>query len=505
MCGIFLSNDPLIDSRYERVIEETLRFRGPDCASGLKFIGEWKAYHSRLAIIDPETGTNQPVLNKNGSILVFNGEILNYKELGFKYFNTEYYSDTYLLNDLILSNKLDLNELDGFFSFAFVESNGKLKYCVRDKFGVKPLFYFQRNGFITICSEPSTLMKIYSLKVSKDAVDEYKLFRAPLLSGSFFEGVKQVEPGHCLVNEGYFDAKDYINENYIEVSTDELRKELEIGIKTREVSDVPIALLLSKGVDSNLIFNHSSVDKYYSIGFEGDEDFDYLNSQKIDNLTLVECSPEEYKDAFYFLLNLRCEPMSVPNEVLIYILAKKAAQDGVKVLLSGEGADEFFGGYDRVFQWASKVKEFDFDIFMSMYAYRDVSRDSLVYDKIKNIFDRIDANPFEKVRWFFIRYHMPILFRRLDFATMAAGIEGREPIANKHLFDIAMKLSSEVLMGDSLGKLPLRYLLSESMGEDFAFEKKVGFPVDLKSIFSEKSNRSNYDIWFDENLKVLSS
>jgi asparagine synthase (glutamine-hydrolysing) len=503
MCGIFLTNDPLVTEDKFSVVEKTLRFRGPDCSSGVKEIGNWKAYHSRLSIIDPNSGTNQPVINNDGSILVFNGEILNYKELGEKYFSKEYSSDTFLLNDLIINKCLQLNELDGFFAFSFVDINGELSHCARDKFGVKPLFYHKNNGYITISSEPSTLKNIFNLPVNEDAIYEYKVFRAPLISESFYEGVKQVAPGTCLVSGEYFSVHDELSGEYKEVSNVELENKLKDGINSRKVSDVPIGLLLSKGVDSNLIHQFSNINKLYSIGFPGDADFEYLKTQKLENLDLYECTEEEYKEEFFKLLHLREEPLSVPNEVLISIIAKRAAKDGVKVLLSGEGADEFFGGYDRIFQWAHHTKEFEFEHFIKLYSYNELDSNSNLYEKIKLLFQKEFANPFEAVRWFFIRYHMPILFRRLDFSTMAAGVEGREPIANVHLFDLAKSLSSTQLMGDKLGKYPLRELISVYKGRDFGFADKVGFPVNIKAIFSDETEKSNYDIWFEKNLEIL--
>jgi asparagine synthase (glutamine-hydrolysing) len=98
---------------------------------------------------------------------------------------------------------------------------------------------------------------------------------------------------------------------------------------------------------------------------------------------------------------------------------------------------------------------------------------------------------------------MPVLFRRLDFSLMAAGVEGREPLANMHVFLAAVKMNEHSLMAKVLGKVPLRELIAEYMGRDFAYEKKVGFPVDLTKVFENKNNISSYELWFENNLKVL--
>jgi asparagine synthase (glutamine-hydrolysing) len=504
MCGFFISNDPMVVSEHFRIVEENLRFRGPDGSSGMVTIGQWKSYHARLAIIDLDSGVNQPVINNDHSQLVFNGEILNYKELGKKYFDREYISDTYLLNDLIVNRLLDLNELDGFFSFVYINSIGEIEYACRDKFGVKPLFYFSRDDFVTFCSEPIVIQKIFKNPVNNLSLEEYKAFRSPIFEGSFFQGIKQVPPGECYANGAYFSAaKELADSNFSRNETD-LCFALKAGIHSRCISDAPIGLLLSKGIDSNLIRVFGNFGKLYSIGFEGDEDIEFLKTVSIDGLTVHQIEKAEFLSEFYRLLQIRGEPLSVPNEVLLYVIAKKAKADGIKVLLSGEGADEFFGGYDRIFSWAESIDKFNLDEFISLYCYSPIEIGSRLFKKMERLFDESGQETvFDKVRWFFIRYHMPVLFRRLDFALMAAGVEGREPIANIHLFGVCKALTGQILMKNGVGKHPLRELLARYLGDQFAFEQKVGFPVDLTAIFEDERKLSSYELWFDKNLEIL--
>jgi len=504
MCGFFITNNPKINQSHLSVIESTLRFRGPDCSSGLIEHAGWKAYHSRLSIIDLNSGVNQPVLDKKGGLLVFNGEILNFKELGRNYFGCDYASDSILLSDLLATEQLLLDELDGFFSFVYVSAQGQLKNATRDRFGVKPLYMHQVENYISFSSEPNTLKKLFNAATNVLAIEEYRAIRAPIFSGTYFENISTIDPGCCFVRGEYFNCLDYLCGNYTDVSLDELKQGLRKGLETREVADVPIGLLLSRGVDSNLLKEMGDFDKYYSIGFKGDDDIEYLKSQNIEGLTIIECKPEEYEADFEYLLNLRGEPMSVPNEVLLFKVARRAAEDGIKVLLSGEGADEFFAGYDRIFKWASTVNKFSIDDFLNMYCYNAPKKESRLYDIFSDLFSsRTFINPFEAVRWFFIRYHMPVLFRRLDFSLMAAGVEGREPIANMHLFSLAAKMSANTLVGQILGKLPLRDIIAYYKGNKFSYEKKVGFPVDLTKVFKNENQLGSYELWFEKNLKVL--
>ncbi|MEZ9012505.1 asparagine synthase [Vibrio splendidus] len=504
MCGIFISNNPSVNSDSLSIIESCLKFRGPDASSGLVSHLGWYAYHSRLSIIDINSGVNQPIIDSADGILVFNGEILNYKELGVKYFECDYTSDSKLLSDLLATGQMNPNELDGFFAFVYIDNNGKLINACRDRFGVKPLFYHVDGDYISFSSEPKVFKELFDLSVNNHAIEEYYATRAPIFSGSFFTNVNSVDPGHCLKAGKYFDCTEHLSGCYETVTDKELEESMKKGITTRLISDAPVGLLLSRGIDSNLMKELGDFKRYYTIGFNGDEDIEYLKSNPIEGLSVVECQAKEYLDSFDYLLELRGEPMSVPNEVLLYRVATVAANDGIKVLLSGEGADEFFGGYDRVFKWAASASAFDLDAFLNLYCYKPPKRNSELYKKFYNLFNsKSFKSVFETVRWFFIRYHMPVLFRRLDFALMAAGIEGREPIANHHVFEFAVKLSKHDLMGEELGKIPLRKLIEKYLGTEFAFEKKVGFPVDLTQVFDNPEGLSSYDLWFRENLKVL--
>lgn len=505
MCGFFITNNPIINISHLQTVEDSLRFRGPDYSSGFVSANGWIAYHSRLSIIDLSEVANQPVIDSHGGMLVFNGEILNFKELGQEYFNKDFHSDTLLLSALLENNMVDLDKFDGFFSFVYVNKQGIIEYAVRDKFGVKPLFYHKdQNGYLSFCSEPGVLRKLYNCAINENAVDEYFSTRYPIFSGSYFEGVYSVEPGSCYVKGEYFNILDYFTDSYQDLDLCAIVDGIKKGIETRKVSDAPVGLLLSRGVDSNLINSLSKFENKYTIGFKGDADIEYLSKQKIKNLKIIECDNKTYKSTFDYLLKLRGEPMSVPNEVLLYLVAKEAASDGVKVLLSGEGADEFFGGYDRIFTWAAQSNEFSLEEFLKHYCYQLPKQSSNLVSKFNKTFEKVaHLTAFEQVRWFFIRYHMPILFRRLDFSLMAAGVEGREPLANIHTFMEAIKTSPLQLMDSDLGKKPLRDIISEFLGNEFAFEKKVGFPVDLRNIFNYSEDATSYEIWFNENLKGL--
>jgi len=285
------------------------------------------------------------------------------------------------------------------------------------------------------------------------------------------------------------------------------------SIETRLVSDVPLGLLYSGGIDSNLIDILTKRGlKRLTGGFDGDYDVDYVqghsfnNEKKYSEIIIVD--DKNFRDRFYEMIRLRKEPLSVPNEVVLSFLGDYWAENGGKVLISGEGADEFFAGYDKIFIWAAEAKKFDINRFIELYCYikrNEVSEE--IFNKLEDFFEPlVDLGPFEMVRFFFIKKHLPVLFRRLDFALMFSGIEGREPLASLEIFKFALQCGPGELLNDSFGKLPFRLLAKKKIGEEFAFSKKVGFPVDLGMIFRNKSTKDryeNYRIWYEENMEVI--
>ncbi len=510
MCGFFASNNPKVGDNHGQLIRDRINFRGPDGESGLVEYAGWRLYHARLAIIAPKIEYNQPYLDKHGSMLLFNGEILNFKSLAYKYGIEKKDSDTHVLSMLLNFDNFDLNELEGFFAFVRIDSSGNLTHCARDKFGVKPLnYHIENQKWYTLSSEASVISDIFSLPYNDESIEEYSVFRAPIFQGSYFKNIKVVEPGSCLVSGKYFDSLSFETNDYI--SSDKIIEKTYLAIKesisSRMISDVPVGLLYSGGIDSNLIYDLSDSNLIrFTGGFEGD--FDIWHAKQNAGTNIIYVKNEEFIERFDSMIKLRKEPLSVPNEVILSFLAGEWSKKGGKVLLSGEAADELFGGYDRIYSWAFKAKEFSTKEFLNFYAYKEfeyISKD--IIDKTNDFFNSLgNLNPFEKTRQFFIKIHLPVLFRRLDFSLMFSGIEGREPFASSMMFKLAMMIDPKMLFKSKLGKYPLRAIIAKSRGQEFAFNEKVGFPIDLNSIFgNSKSNtrHENYDIWRTENLRRI--
>ena len=506
MCGFFASNAAIGREDLEEIVSRCLRFRGPDFQSELINYAGWKIYHCRLSIIGMSNVFQQPYFDPNG-VLLFNGEIFNYSELAKHYQIEDKGSDTDVLSQLLSQGWRDYSELIGFFSFVYISANGELAACVRDSLGVKPLFYHDDENGITISSEENALAEIFDLKFDPLAIDEYRIFRYPIFRGAYYARVNAVTPGQCLVNGTYFDLRSEFRSKRLD--TVSMIETLKSSINVRLKGDAEIGLLFSGGVDSNIINSLIGEDiPKFTAGRPGD--FDYEFAARTPDTTLVTFDTEAFKSRLIDMVKLRREPLSVPNEVLLSFVGDCCRKRGIKVLLSGEGADEFFAGYDRIYTWAKdKLGNFDIYEFLELYAYERIENIPEQLKKtIKNIFDDYsELSNFEKVRFFFIKYHLPVLFRRLDFALMYAGVEGREPLATLQVLRSALTFDPDKLMSDNVGKIPLRDILYSASDNKIGYEKKVGFPVDLRHIFNNPrfAELNNYEIWRTVNMEILKS
>ena len=515
MCGFFASNHPKVGLDDLPRIRHRIGFRGPDCHSDLVIRGNWKLFHARLSIIAPSEAYMQPCISESGAAIIFNGEILNFRALVKKYGLPETDSDTVALNALLDIETFDLNEIEGFFAFLRIDNFGNLTHCARDRFGVKPLFIHKEDGYMTVASEASIISDLFGLPYADAAMEEYHVFRAPVFAGSYFESISPVIPGTCIQNGTFFEPLDYFEAQYWDLARimEELEPTISTSIESRLVSDVPVGLLYSGGIDSNLLdcLTNGALQRF-SGGFAGDYDLEFARKRQATSsagqTTLVEVSDSAFRERFQDMVRLRKEPLSVPNEVILSFLAEEWEKRGGKVLISGEAADEFFAGYDRIFRWAFQANSFDVNKFIDLYCYvpRERVSDHLV-NTIEDFFDSVGhLSPFEMVRYFFVTKHLPVLFRRLDFALMFSGVEGREPLASYSMFQLAMHCSPSDLFSGLLGKLPLRLMAAEKIDRQFAFATKVGFPVDLGRIFRgmPAGNKfQNYNIWSEENMEAL--
>lgn len=374
MCGIAgLMTGHRIEYNILKDMVGSIKYRGPD-DTGYYMDDDIGLGHTRLSIMDPQNG-KQPTRNEDESIVViFNGEIYNFltlrKDLQEKGHQIRNHSDTAILPHLYEEYGISMFEkLNGQFAVAIWDKNKKRLVLARDRFGEKPLFYFHKDNIFCFASEAKAILKsgFIPAVISPVALKQVFTYWTTLSDRSIFRDIYQVPPGTYLIFEkGQADIKTYWDYSYskeTELKTedrndfiDQLESKMISSVKNRMISDVPISFYLSGGLDSSLIagmaakISNKSLNTF-SIAFD-DSNFDeseyqnymsrYLGTNHQSVMFSKKQIPTIIKDVIYHtevpLLRSGAFPM--------YVLADLVRSNDIKVVLSGEGSDELFGGYD---------------------------------------------------------------------------------------------------------------------------------------------------------------
>ena len=553
MCGFsgFIDNIPNKKTVLESMMDEIIH-RGPD-ESG-EYIDENAALgFRRLSIIGVGNGL-QPLYNEDGSLaLVFNGEIYNYQELREDLikkghiFTTE--TDSEVLIHLYEDCKTEMvKKLRGMFAFAIWDKNEKTLFAARDHFGIKPFYYTQveKDGQQSLIfgSEIKSLLMHPNFKkeVNKHALKPYLTFQYSVLDETFFKGVFKLKPGHFMVYkdgkvrvEKYWDV-EFNQENIdLKESVNRIKDAVSESVEAHSHSEVPLGSFLSGGVDSSYIAKCLMPQKTFSVGFE-QENFDESDLAKdlsdilgIENvrktITADECF--EMLPTIQYHMD---EPQSNPSSVPLYFLSK-LAREHVTVVLSGEGADEIFGGYEwydddpklkkykklpafirkPVAKVAEKMPYFkgrttlirggapveDYfigqaqifeereavDILKAPYkkspSVREITKP--VYDKVKNQDDVTKKQYLDLKLWL-----AGDILLKADKMSMAHSIELRVPFLDKEVMKVGESIPTKYKVNDENTKVALRYAAKEVLPEEWAKRQKKGFPVPIRFWFKEQ-------------------
>ncbi len=325
--------------------------------------------HRRLSIIDLSETAAQPMMYDDGALwLIFNGEIYNYVELrialielGYK-FRTKSDTEVILVAYKQWGDKC-VDHLNGMFAFSLWDEINQRLFCARDQLGIKPFYFYQADSFLAFASESRALETFHRNKLDPDGLAAYLLSSYVPVEFSIFDGVKKLLPAQTMIVQpsGEIALKNYwritkVSETNSSSSKLKLEALLEQAVKKQIRSDVPVGALLSGGVDSGMIVALASkhIDNMhtYSVGFEGSMVNELPSAAAVANRygTSHHQKILDDKDAIQYLdiaLKNLSEPIADPAIIPSYVLSEMAAKDGVKVLLSGTGGDEIFGGYDR--------------------------------------------------------------------------------------------------------------------------------------------------------------
>jgi asparagine synthase (glutamine-hydrolysing) len=405
----------------------------------------------------------------------------------------------------LLGSKM-LSLLNGVFAIVIVDAGRHQVFAARDRLGAKPLYTWCDGNHFAFASEIAAL-RILSGNNEPDpvAIRQYAAMRAVFGKRTFFRSIESFPPGHFSIN-GISHRYWELDQRFEHPPDDhELRSLLVSAVDYRMVADVEVAALLSGGLDSTVTATLAGVRKTWCGGFSGDEDI-AVAQRVADDLGFehhtVFCDPREFVDTAREMLRLRGEPLCVPNEVLLYRLARDASGSGIRCLMTGEGADELFAGYDRIFSWAADAEEFDIEAFSARYCYGATPDLEMVEDAIAPY--RKFGKPSLVVGAFFQCAHLGSLLRRLDHATMLAGVEAREPLADYRLVERLFGQPIAYKNAELGPKSPLKRVMRTLVPDYVIARQKVGFPVPLSTIFGASGGQADgYPSWFNFNLREL--
>lgn len=368
MCGVFGLVNYKIE--YNPVYNKILGHRGPDSSGYYTNKKNINFYHTRLKVIGLDKNSEQPMKEKNGNVIIFNGEIYNYKDLKrnelkeFKFLSD---SDTEVILKLYEKFGIDcLDYLRGMFAFAIWDENKQLLFCARDRFGIKPFYYFADKKRLAFASEIKALMLLNNkMKIDNSSLYEYLKLQFPMGSKTLFKNIVQLMPGECLIfKNGNINLKKYWKQEYnLDYSRttnfyeNKVKELFEESIKYHLVSDVKIGSYLSGGIDSSLVTilaNKNTLNFYGS--FHG-----YFKKNQIYNETLyakavsekinkklfkIDIKPQDFVDNISKIIYYLDFPVAGPGAFSQFMVSKLASNH-VKVILGGQGGDEIFGGYAR--------------------------------------------------------------------------------------------------------------------------------------------------------------
>ena len=509
MCGILFvcqKRKSISKTNFLKILKSQ-KWRGPDNTSFKSFNNDNVFLgHNRLSILDTKPRSNQPMKTDDGRyLLIFNGEIYNYKEIIKKYnLRLKTTSDTeVILKGYILKGKDILNDLDGMFSFVIYDKKNSNWFCARDRFGIKPLFIYQDKIKTIIGSEAGSIARLLKLKIDDESIKEWKLFRSPAPDYTFFKKLKEFPKSSYRYSNLNKNITYYkLRKNNNKINFKKIKNLIDHSVYSHQMGDVSCTSLLSGGIDSSIILKNSSkVKRCYSVGLNKNNEFSSATriSKKLKKkITLIRVKNQKLKSTWKFLTKLRNEPLSVPNEGLIYLVCKKMNKKN-KIVLTGEGADEIFFGYDKIFRWALSQKKFNLKKFIDLYGYtNDVKPTKRFVNYIMKLSYKKKVINF--VEDFFYDFHLPTLLRRMDFASMAASKEARVPFVSKNIIENLYRKKPNIKINKNFSKIPLRNYIKKIKLDFILNTKKIGFSAATEN---NRGKFHNYSVFQNIVLKTF--
>ncbi|WP_417106627.1 asparagine synthase (glutamine-hydrolyzing) [Hominenteromicrobium sp.] len=555
MCGFagYIHNYGTFDK--EEVIHkmaDRIKHRGPDDAH--YYIDDGIALgFRRLSIIDLEGG-RQPILNEDGSlVLLFNGEIYNYQELREELIKAGHVFTTKTDSETILHGyeeygKKILDRLRGMFAFIIWNKNTKELFGARDIFGIKPFCYYKKGKEFMFGSEIKSFLSHpnFEKELDEDMIPLYLSYEYSPDERTIFKNVFKLPGAHCFTyKNGELKVERYYKIEYkieddksLEYWEDAITKEFTESVSMHQIADVEVGCFLSSGVDSSYVVKEISKGtkkvKTFSVGYEEEKYSELPYAQDFSNVIGVpnianKVSADEFFDAVPEIQYYMDEPLPNPSEIPLYFLAKNARRY-VKVVLSGEGADELFGGYPMYLagghfdHYSHKVprpvrkvlgtvakhcpnfKGKNFLVRGAMEPYQRFMRANYVFQSAerqkflkrpiaskvpeeysKRYFDEV-SNLDEPTQLQYVDMHTWMIYDILlkaDRMSMANSLELRVPFLDKKMLELSTRIPSRYRAANETTKIALRGAAIKQLPERTANKKKLGFPVPLNDWLRE--------------------
>lgn len=548
MCGIagYISNTKKPTKKILKAMTDRIAYRGPD-AEGF-YLDELAALgHRRLSIIDLTTG-NQPIYNENKDIaIVFNGEIYNYVELREELKKKKHQFTTSSDTEVLVHGYEEwghelTKKLRGMFAFAIWDSKEKELFLARDGWGIKPLYYYENNNTFMFASEIKAFLDHPDFKkeFNDQILSAYLCFNSTPTEETFFKGVYRLEPGHQLIYknrtkkiERFFKLEFTETEQDLNNIVKDIQKSMEDSVKHHEIADVEVGSFLSSGIDSSYLVSVSKPDKTYTVGYDNPK-YDEISYAKdlAEKLGITNKSKKitkkEYIEAFPKIMYHMDEPLADPSAIALYFVAQIASED-VKVVLSGEGADELFGGYNTykeeidqawymkipyplrraasaiagllpevrgfnfIYRRGRKLKDYNIGlgrVFRDEEAMKIVKCSNQIHTKdiVAPFYEEYKDNSTMVQRQVIDFYFWLIrdFLHAVDRNTMMFGLEARTPFLDKEVYEVARKLPVSAKINKETTKPALRLAAKKVIPNESYKKKKLGFPVPLREWIREE-------------------
>ena len=516
--------------------------RGPD--SGGSHIDNGIAMgFRRLSFLDLEGG-HQPIYNETRDMVItFNGEIYNHQEIREELIAKGHVMGSGADTEVLIHGYEEwgediLQNLRGMFAFVIWDKKNETLFGARDFFGIKPFYYTIANGNFIYGSEIKSILEHPDVKkeVNPVALENYLTFQYSVLEETFFKGIFKLMPAHCFTfKNGKLDIKRYWEPVFepdhsksLDQWVDEIDAAMQDSIQAHKIADVEVGSFLSSGVDSSYVAACFKGDKTFTVGFDYQNynEIDYAKalSEKIeiDNYSHL-ISEQEYWDSIGNVQYHMDEPLADPSAIALYFVARTAAEH-VKTSMSGEGADEFFGGYNiyrephdllpltrlprpvrkglgAMAQKLPKMKGKNYLIRGSKdlqerfignaFMLNEQERERILkhptgkfhhtqltkpfYDKVKHL-DDVTKMQYIDIHFWLIGD----ILLKADKMSMAHSLEVRVPFLDRVVFDVARKVPTEHKVTKENTKFAMRQAAHRYLPDMVAEKKKLGFPVPIR-------------------------